>query len=101
MCTLDNPFQMLNLVYDFNQWQRPKISSHFSVDLIRILTKMTEIDPQKRPTTTELLNENLFTKYNFHFDKTVFNTNRFVRLNEFDRCGVSFQAEDPADADHL
>lgn len=63
ICALMDSQFVLNNVKDFNTWVRPDIPRVYSRDLDRVYKLMTVIDPNKRPTATQMLQEPIFKQF--------------------------------------
>ena len=77
MCTLENPFEYLQEPENFNKLTIP---NEYSLNLRQLFKNMTDIDPDKRANCHDLLEDKLFTKYKYHFDKKVLFGSRYKLL---------------------
>lgn len=80
MCTLENPFEYLLEAANFNKLSIP---NEYSPNLRQLFKNMTDLDPDKRLTCHELLEDKIFMKYKYHFNKqTLFATRYKLILDE-------------------
>jgi serine/threonine protein kinase len=61
LCALEDSRIILDQVDDFNTWDRPIIPRHYSRHIDKIFRKMTQPDPEERPSVEELLEDEIFT----------------------------------------
>ena len=68
MATLENPFDYLLEPANFTKLCLPM---QYSSNLRALFKKMIELNPDDRFTCAELLEDSLFDKFKFHFDKHI------------------------------
>lgn len=63
LCSLDDSRFVLDEVEDFEKWLWPALPRLYTRNLDKIFKMMTNIDPEQRPTATEMLRDPIFKQF--------------------------------------
>lgn len=63
LCSLDDSRFVLDEVVDFDKWMWPELPRHYTRKLDKIFKQMTHLDPNQRPTATEMLRDPIFKQF--------------------------------------
>lgn len=95
MTTLENPFDYLQEPGNFT-----KLSLHtqYSTGLRHLFKNMIDLNPEKRLSCDEILEDRIFLKYKYHFDKPILCGTRFKLLTVTDTESSKIRLKFPLQA---